>query len=450
MPERSRPNPKDIARQRVAMVLTRIEEEVKRSGRDLTRNMIAEQSGVAASAVSGWFAGKQLPRPKQMEAIAEVLSNGDVQKRREYRAAIFDAGNIPEHISGALDPLTRAREGVAEIVVGVVQYDDVAIDRFFEDVAVAFGNFCGFPVKVRRVPFEELTSDIASNQVHVGFGLWETPHRLLSLRFIGTPIEIGMTMLTFSKMASHLPSTGDYCDVTRVRPVMNEGQASYRVAQHVLGIGKRKIVTCDYNERAFAAELVRLCLEWRDRPSLDVPLVITDELMALKIHNFLMSEMIGSAPGLDCDILGVPTVLADRKWARDDRLAAAHPRYNLSICAKRAPNDEWFPYLEDAWRIFIRGNRDFLVEKYVELWNRLGVLVTDADELRKGVLGAAPGDQVVETQNPWDRMLEDWLFDNELRDFHDEQTWCKILALVRARLNLSNRSANAVQPGGIE
>jgi transcriptional regulator with XRE-family HTH domain len=444
-----------LAATAVARVLRRLETEAKQSGRRLTRDLIARDVDISRSTVSAWFAGKQTPRPKQLESLAAVLSFHDDIKRMEYRRDLFQAAGVPLDRSNAQNPLVRARERSAEIVVGIATYDEVAIDQFFEDVVRAFGDFCGFLLNMKRVPFKELAESIASGDIDIGAGLWETPERLLSLRYVGMPIEMGMNALIFADAKEKLPQRDGLYDVEAISPIMNEGQATYRFAQHVLGIPKHKIVTCDYNIDAFASHFIRSFQEWKQSPIGPIPVLISDEAMCLKVHNRLLSGMV-VAPDELLRRSGLPLLLMDGRrevgahssslnsedpdrlggtqWGRNGKLIAAHPRYNLSLCVRRTENDEWFPYVEDAWRIFIRGNREFLASKYLDLCLGISGLVREAKHVlaraaefmnrsEASILASKLGER-------WEAVACDWLFDNELRDFHDEQTWNNILKHV--------------------
>lgn len=408
----------------VKAVLDEMEAAVRaRADVSLTRAMIAERVGVAPSAVSNWFQANQLPRVQQLEELAKVLGLGDERTAFEYRQRLFQAARV---VSPPLTPWERAQSGGVRI--GVVAYD-ASVDAFFNDIATAFGNFCGFHVDPLSVPFWELPEKIAVGEIDLGFGLWETPDRLLSLRFLATPLEMGMSMLGLSVATGQLQSDAGLVDLAQLRPIMNERQATYRFAQHVYDLNTRSILPCEYDPASFRAKLLEASREWVRDPKSRIPVIITDELMCWKVFNGILKEM-SSSPGTRKQ-LGVPTLLIaspDRTWGRDGRLVAAHPRYNVSVCTKRASDDPWFSFVEDAWRIFIRGNRGFLVEKYTELCLRLKGLLEETHALTGGL-----DEQPSEEARNWAGVYWNWLFDHQLRDFHDEQTWQQITGAVRAR-----------------
>lgn len=408
----------------VKAVLEEIEAAVRaRADVSLTRAMIAKRVAVAPSAVSNWFQANQLPRAKQLQKLAKVLSLGDERTAFEYCQRLFQAAGVTPV---PLTPWERAQSGGAKI--GVVAYDP-SVDAFFHDVATAFGNFCGFHVDPLSVPFWELPEKIAAGEIDLGFGLWETPDRLLSLRFLATPIEMGMNMLGLSVATEQLNADAGQMDLAQLRPIMNERQATYRFAQHVYDLNTRSILSCEYDPASFHTKLIEASREWLRDPSSGIPVVITDELMCWKVFNSLLKEM-SSSPDTRKQ-LGGPALLTespDRKWGRAGRLIAAHPRYNVSVCTKRVSDDPWFSFVEDAWRIFIRGNRGFLIEKYAELCSRLKDLLEETHALTGGLKGPPS-----EAARCWAGVYWNWLFDHQLRDFHDEQTWQQITGAVRAR-----------------
>jgi transcriptional regulator with XRE-family HTH domain len=415
------------AKSRVRAVLEGMEAEARNAGYTVTRNLIADQSGVARSAVSAWFAGRQLPRKKQLDTLADVLSFGDEVRRQAYRQDLYAAAGINLPTPDALD---RAREG-GVVTIGIVIYDKAAVDGFFENVVRSFGEFCGFMVRPTSYDFAKLGSAVAAGQVDLAAALWETPGRLLTMRFIRTPIQMGMNMLTFEAARRAIPTVGGLSDVLGISPIMNEGQASYRFAQHVLGIPKHRIVECDYDPNAFAAKLTAAYRRWSDEGG-PVPVMITDELMCLKVHNLLLDEILSPSGEIPPDA-GLPRlmIVPDEPliWGREGRLVASHPRYDLALCVKRMPNDEWYAYIQEAWRIFVRGNPDFLARKYSDLYGSLRVLADKAVQLLALAAERLPGSgEAAKAQGEaWEEVVHKWLFDEKHPEIPDGETWRPIL-----------------------
>jgi len=431
-------------------VLADIEARAKGSGRRLTRDMIAEDAGVARGAVSGWFTGKQVPRRPQLDALATIFSFGDDRLRMENRRRLFEAADVPMDLSGPREPLARARQRAGEIIVGLVTYDKDGVDRFFKEVVSAFGDFCAVPATRREETFEQLAISIEAGDAHIGGGLWQTPERLLTLRFIATPIAVAANMLTFADARRAIRRRSDGWDVGVVAPIMNEGQAVYRFAQHVLKIPVHRITPCPYREDIFVDRLCEAYARWRQHPDpqAPVPVIVSDELMCVKIHNKLASRMIADQiPLIDRAEAGPPEMLLGREdmtWTLNGKPIAAHPRYNISLCVKRVPNDEWYSYLEDAWRIFLRGNLDFIVEKYRRLADRLTHRVADAqmirEQLESSIVWKCEEDRLDSElgRRRWRALLESWLFVNVATDFNYHQTWGEIIKQTRDKWLVDN------------
>ncbi|HEV2818554.1 MAG TPA: hypothetical protein VGW40_15185 [Allosphingosinicella sp.] len=413
----------------VSSALLRMEAEAKAAGFTLTRAMIAEGAGVAASAVSSWFQAKQLPRQKQLDTLATALSLGDDGRAAGYREQLYKAAGIK---LPPLEPLERAQRGET-ISIGIVRYDDDAVDRFFEAVICAFGAFCGFRTDPKPINFAELTTALASGEVDLAAGLWETPGRLRDLRFIGTPVEMGMNLLTFEKAERGIPVKSGRFDVEAIEPIMNDGQAVYGFAQHVLGIPKHRIALQPYGPDSFGRELLQRCKEWASGERKHIPVVVSDELMLLKVHNWLVSEMLADEPD-SLRQLGLPHLIAGEsapRWERAGSLIAIHPRYNLALAVKRVMNDTWHPYLEDAWRIFVRGNREFLADQYRELCERLSRILSETEEVLEKASTVVNGAQINRI-DAWRRVVRAWLFDAGLRDYHEEQSWRRIWDRIKS------------------
>lgn len=364
---------------RFRAALEKIMEEIAESGRKLTREMIAMDAGVARSAVYAWFAGKSVPRQQQVGSLAKLFSDGNDAIERRYLRSLLEAAEMPVK---PLSPLEGAQDGSRETVIGVVIYDDDGVDQFFEEIMQAFAGFVAFPNVIKRIHFSDLESDIACGRVDIGIGLWETPDRLLALRFLGTPIVIGMGMVSFADAKDSIPTNGNMLDIGAVRLVMNTGQASYKFGQFVLGVPPHRIDECSYDAGSFVRALRAAYQTWKSDISQPPPFVLTDELMCLKIYEILLSEYavdkssVSSRPEL-------LTNDSSASWARDRRLIAAYPRYNVSLCTKRVRNDEWHIFVEDAWRIFLRGNTTFLSEKYKDIYNHLSSKIGNINNICK-------------------------------------------------------------------
>jgi len=421
-------DPKQTRQKAVKVQLDEMEKALREQGVVLTRAEIARRVGKAPSAVSNWFKwpNGQMPREAQLASLAQVLSL-DERTALDYRERLFQAAGIDEP---PLTPWERAKKG-QQIRIAVVEYDP-AVDGFFMQVASAFGQFCGFLASPQIVKFDGLTQEIDKGKFDLAFGLWETPKRLLSLRFLATPIEMGMNMLGLGATVGHIEVHSGLAELRQMRPIMNEGQASYRLAMDVLGFDERRIVSCDYAPTEFQKKLLEGFDEWHRDKSAGIPVLITDELMCWKVYNGILNQI--SASPEKREKLGLPVLWladADRRWARDGKLVAAHPRYNVSVCTKRAPTDPWFDFIEDAWRIFIRGNRGFLTDKYAELFLKLKRHLDETDDLT-----ACPGGKPSKEAKRWAAVYADWLFDHQLRDFHDEQTWKTITDPIRDHAEL--------------
>src|SRR5947208_2209534 len=103
--------------------LTNIELEASTEGGTVRHEMLAKILDVASSAVSGWFAGKQIPRDKYIEALADFYANHDERRRQRYRSELYKAAGrsqkAAEELAGQQDLLNLAQK--ARVRIGLVE-----------------------------------------------------------------------------------------------------------------------------------------------------------------------------------------------------------------------------------------------------------------------------------------------------------------------------------------
>jgi len=433
----------------LAKALRALEGEAKRRGYPVTREILADELEVARSAVSAWFAGAT-PRAKHLEGLANYFAFGDDKLRSRYRSDLFAAAGVAIDRSNARDPMVRARERSGVINIAVSTFDEY-FPRFFQNVIGAFGRFCAFRLEITPVPFSMLPAKLADGTYDIGAGLFVTPDRLQTLKFIDTPITLALNAVCFANMRTRLELPDGFLNLDAIQPIMNEGQAGYQYAQHVLEISHLDIDKRDYNAEVFADTLLDCGEQWLKDNTKPVGVVITDELMCLRLHRELMRRMRGSSiVAALISKLGPPILLMDEpnQWRRQSgSRVATHPKFCVSLCVKRDAEPDWYQYIEDAWKIFLIGNIEFLQCEYTDLHQNLHRYITDLEKA-VGDTSALHWQGAARNTNSkkvlvddWSKLVDSWLYDTPSVKNHLADPWDKIA--VRSANHASSVAASA-------
>lgn len=380
-------------------------------GRKHKNAELAERVGVTRSAVYPWLSGAGRPNPGQIDRIADYFAFGKVDERARIRVRLLGAIDETAERSPALeDPLIRALEGSGPIRVGFVEYDNAGIDRFVRNLLGAFVDFLDIEHQPVKVGFADVTEKLEAGEIDLGCGHWLSPKRLRSLRSISLPIAIGMNGLAYRDAHARLKTLDRSLDAPAILAIMHEGQGPYAVARKVLGLPQARIRGIHYTPEAFVKAYNEAYDNWRADQSGPVPVILTDEVMCRKIYREMIGNHVDRGPPL---LLW--SKLDDIEFYRKDRYLAANPHYNMAFSVRRDRNTGWYNFIEDSWRIFLRGNIEFSYRLCDDLHrhfeaevSELAALSPDAEEI-------------------WKERCEKWLpTDGELIDLHNVDLWRKI------------------------
>ena len=387
--------------------LAKLIEEAKAQGRRHTHAALARRADVARSAVYPWLSGERRPQPPQIDAIADYFSFGRVDERARIRAQLFDSVEETPDLSPAFnDPLTRALEGSGPIRVGFVEYDQPGIGKFVRDLLFAFLDFLDIEYVPSTVGFGEVTQMLEAGDLDLGCGHWLTPARLRSLRSISLPVAIGMNGLAYAPALQKLKHQDGAQSASEMTAVMHRLQGPYPVARRVLGIPQARIVDCYYDAKDFVRVYNEVFAEWKRDHAKPIPVILTDEVMCREIYKEVVSNH-----------SNMPVLLwTSRKESadlyRDGRLLAAHPRYNMAVSVRRDRDTEWFSFLEDSWRIFLRGNVEFARRLCEELRTHFDQKIAEIASIRP------------QSETIWKKRCRRWLTPaDELFGLHCGDIW---------------------------
>jgi transcriptional regulator with XRE-family HTH domain len=410
---------------RLKKLLAELAEQAKKQGRHHTNEVLAERLGVARSAVYAWLSGARRPRPAQIDAIAEYFASANPEARPRLRAQLYDAVSDSPASAANSDPLQRAVEGSGPIRVGFVEFDPDGIDKFVKDLLLAFLDFLNVDYYYPRtgVKFADLTDQMLAGEFDIGVGHWQTPARLTKLRYIALPIGIGMNGIAYQSAREALVALDAARRIGRLVAVMHKGQAAYPMAQSVLRLPDEQIQPCDYAATEFVRIYNTLFDTWQEDRSKPIPIVLTDEVMCREIY----AEMTRRHKGKDA-----PTLLwyddnAIDLTDKDNRLLAAHPRYNVAFCVRRERDTDWYNFLEDSWRIFLRGNREFAGRLCSELEKHFSEKIEELASIDS------------HARSVWQGRCSRWMPEkDDLIDLHGVQIWRRIHAERREKIAASS------------
>ncbi|MEJ0061456.1 MAG: hypothetical protein WDM79_18680 [Terricaulis sp.] len=415
-------------------------EEYKARLGPISQLSIAEQLGVAKSAVSGWLTS-QVPRAKHIEGLAIILGRGDDGLIDAYRARLFEAaGEKPPIATGG--PLRRAQEG-GIIKIGVVKYG--AFTDFFEQLLHTFAQYSGYPARIERVELPKLTEGLRDGTFDIGAAFFATPDRASKLRFINTPLKVGVNALTFSKALPTVARLGSFSP-PNFRPIVVTREAGwlYSTFVHEYRSMQHEIVE-HYDAKEYARRLLTSFERWLGKPESEraheVPAVLADEVMCLEVVNELMNMLYQREHGRTFAKFGLPVLLLGRNGNLQGKLQETefHPSYHVSICTNRSEAIEWHQYVEETFDIFLSSNSSYVGSLYANLHRNFSnqietmdkELASAADSLTTELDPKVRPKEVL--SEPWRRLVLAWTHMDgpDKDDYPVVHPWTTILAAAK-------------------
>jgi hypothetical protein len=377
----------------VAAVLAEIEQAAfARVGR-IQRQDVARQLQVAKSAVSAWFAARQVPRDRYLDGLAKVYAGGSRTLYEQYREQLLRAAQTEAPSGQAmmvgqqrLNAIERMRTPGGSLNIAIVRFSHFS--SFFVDVLDTFAKYCSVVPFLQEISFDNTIDLIDNGDVDVGAAFCATPDRAIRLRFIPTPIKVGVNAITFAIFA-RTANRGDFSlkkgrsTALPIVPIANPKEVGDLYARYFLGY-RHEIIPSAYSVESFTDALLNEFSLWMQNQEQPLPVIFVDELMALQIHQELLNRLIKRhecPDNISIRTVGVPILLMGNSPLFEHGSAAEfYPNYNVSMCVARQ-SPELFEFLTEAWSIFLRSNINYMINRYRILYNDMIGITTAIETL---------------------------------------------------------------------
>jgi hypothetical protein len=376
----------------VAAVLAELEQAAfARVGR-IQRQDVARELQVAKSAVSAWFAARQVPRDRYLDGLAKVYSGGSRPLYEQYREQLSRAAQTEAPSGQAmmvgqqrLNAIERMRAPGGSLNIGIVRFSHFS--SFFEDVLETFAKYCSVVPFLQEIPIDNTIDVIENGDVDIAAAFFATPDRAIRLRFIPTPLKVGVNAITFGIFARAV-NRGDFSlnkesTALPIVPIANPKEVGDLYARYFLGY-RHEIIPSSYSVDGFTDALLKEFSLWMQDQEQPLPVVFVDELMALQIHQELLNRLIKRhecPDNISIRTVGVPILLMGNSLLFEHGSAPElHPNYNVSMCVARQ-SPELFEFLTEAWSIFLRSNINYMISRYCRLYNDMIGITTAIETL---------------------------------------------------------------------
>lgn len=393
--------------------------------RSVTDMQLAAEIGVTRAAFANWRK-RSVPKLTLIPRIALVLANRDPQQAEVIERDLLESIDSGDALLGIEHPMQRARAG-ERIGIGIVKYS--SFSQFFDKLTntlLKFGAIAPHPSINKSLP--EAIDGLRELEFDVIAALFATPDRLSTMRFITTPLRLGVAEITTHAIR--------YSD-RRELPVVVDGEVGDTYTRFFLGVSPTEHYAYDENE--LAAGLRRQLSKADIRETR--PAIYVDEMMAMQTMVVLFLDLIadvrrGKIKDFSALKLFTPTIHIGGREALQGMKSDVKPSYYLGMAVARQET-EWYDYLSDSWLIFAKSNLGYVTSLYVKLFFKLREKVDDAHGQLRTKL-----DDIGGPDNPFRIELE-----REVARFLDH--WdAAILRWLRFDLILEVAAATEPQPAG--
>ena len=315
----------------------------------LTNESLATESGIEHPQYISYFRnGLRAPTESQSKAIASTLfGKANSKKKAEFLNDLKTAAEhrAPKRSGNFLQDLA---EGTATLEISSVDFPPIAggADCAFESLTDRFLGLCG--IRPRTLPHRTRLNAAAYTDKHFLLAVFDSPDRMLSLKFYRTPIRLTLGCIChethrrqWDSIASAL-SDPNSRDRQSVRPIVLMSSVGAIHCQKRLKFAESQISPIERTGLNVDTLAKRLVDETRDRPNV-VPIVCVDELLSFKVLN---------SPLLAGQGFSVFDMNSQRA-ARNSDLRREMPQHYMSFAIKRERNDDFQDYVQDALTHFL-------------------------------------------------------------------------------------------------
>jgi hypothetical protein len=199
------------------------------------------------------------------------------------------------------------------------------------------------------VNLADASDTLSQNQTDIVTAIFATPDRLKTMRFLNTPIRIGVAQIT---------ATGATAEP--YLPIVCEREVGYVYARYIQKMNPDRMQLVPYNANAFAQAYLNALNSSPPRR----PIVYVDDVMALEVAAEILERLGNEANDQRAVDDRLPKIELDTGEAGS--LGSRRPHYYLGMAVYRE-DAKWHEFLNEAWDIFVRSNYDYIATLYKQL-----------------------------------------------------------------------------------
>jgi hypothetical protein len=327
---------------------------------------------ISVATANSWRSGSRLCSPEHSEPLALFLFPKEPRMRQDFLRELNELRASPK--SGLLEGLdSRERE----LRVSSTNY--FGGPGFLDLFTQRFIRVAGINATVERPSSSDSISikdQLRRNEIDIGLGMFATLDRALTIKFLTTPIRIGLNAivldtsivragLTIEDVAAGLlpdESPRSRRIQTRLLPIVARHDVGGKYIRNTLKITPAGVHFIDrFDHTLYAHELIQREDACRGDRQAALPVVVGDEVSAIYILASLEEHKQGA--GLVFPLNTEQSVMAEKD-------KSTLPEYLVSISLRRS-NYELNEYLSDALRLFLRTEVHSISSDYLAFYREL-------------------------------------------------------------------------------
>ena len=340
---------------------------------NLTTKEVAEELSLKQSRVAAWRAGQRAPDKKQSEALAALLRPTSTDDQTNMVVQLTKA--VAKFKLSMLDDLAS---GGRKLKFGSTSYSGG--EGFLDTFLKRFLHIAGIDGEEisRDDDAISLKDQLSAGEVDLGLGLLATIDRALTIRFLTTPIRVGLNAVVLDESLSRRPLTPK-----QLRDALTQKTSVKDAQQQILPIVMKDEVGGTYIRKTlrfdpamvdfvekFQYTLYGKQLRSREQrfggdSTARVPVAVLDEVTALYVLRYLQQEKRPARLIFSLD---------DSDSVKDEKKDL--PEFLVSMSLNRK-NTELIDYLTDALRLFLRTEIETIASYYVRFFHELETLAKE-------------------------------------------------------------------------